>query len=461
MKGSFFSLLQSHQKVQALEKELARLKQINQVLMDRSEQQPSTQTAYSLFHTAAALEDKVNVRTAELSRANQLLQEEIIERRRAQRALNVAKVEAERANRNKTRFLSAVSHDLAQPLNAARLLLTALDEQLESSAQSDMVEHIAFSLRSMEQLLNSLVDISKLEANVMSAQRRVFALEPLLAHLAAEYALVAERKGLRLEHVPTQAVVDSDPDLLERILRNLLSNAIRYTQKGRVLLGCRRQSGQRICVGVYDTGIGIAESEQSRIFEEFQQLQNTHQLQGEKGLGLGLAIVHRIATLLSHPITLKSQLGRGTRIGVGLPLAHFPPPLVPKRQSISARTDLDGIQVALVDNDPLSIAGMRELLTHWGCHVTHAASAEQLLPLLAHTEIDVLLVDYHLDDNRTGLEAADYLQQALSRSTLPVVLITADKTLDLQDTLQAKGQHLLYKPVNPARLRALMGRILG
>src|SRR5690606_36035711 len=243
---------------------------------------------------AETLEHRVVARTAELASA---------------------KAEAERANRAKTRFLAAVSHDLAQPLNAAHLFTHALAQKVEGGPLQSAVGNIDGALSSAEGLLDGLLDISRLDAGGLAPKVQDFALDDLLQHLAAEFRVVAEAKGLELRCIATRAWVRSDPQLLRRVLQNFLANAVRYTDSGRILLGLRRR-GSQLSIVVLDTGPGIAESDQQLIFEEFRRLDR-----GGQGLGLGLAIAERIARLLDHPLHLRSAMGRGTAFRIDVPRA--------------------------------------------------------------------------------------------------------------------------------------------
>ena len=275
--------------------------------MDRVERALDSQadSAFSLFHVAITLEAKVSQRTAELSTLTQTLRREIFERGEAEAALRIAKAEAEQANLSKTRFLLAASHDVHQPLNAARLFLGALADEVSGERPRELVERIEAALELVDDLLGALLDISRLDAGVWPVQPEVFPLAPLLARLAREYRPQAQALGLDLRVVPSTLVVHTDRRLLERVMRNLISNAIRYTGSGRILVGCRRRGGAA-SLEVADTGIGIPPAQLQAIFEEFRQLGNNPR-RDDKGVGLGLAIVDRIVRLLGLAIAVDFE----------------------------------------------------------------------------------------------------------------------------------------------------------
>ncbi len=381
-----------------------------------------------LKRVAETLELRVEQRTAELARAS---------------------AAAERANLAKTRFLAAISHDMAQPLHAARLFAHALGQQLDGAPQAESVRHIEGALGSAESLLSGLLDISRLDAGGMTPQPQVFALDALLAGLAAEAAVMAGEKGLALRRVPTRVWVRSDPQLLRRVMQNFLANAVRYTREGRILLGCRRV-GDAVRIEVVDTGPGIAEADRDAIFEEFRRLDR-----GGQGLGLGLAIAERIARLLGHPIGLRSQLGRGTAFGLEVPLA-VPVPATPAKAPAPV-PPAPRLRVLAVDNDAAVLAGMRTLLEAWGCDVTTATTAEAAAEAFARHAPQLLLMDFHLDAGVTGLDVRTRLGAEAARR--PCVIITADQHPGTRAAIEAAGCHLLYKPLKPLALKSLMARL--
>lgn len=395
-------------------------------------------TAEALHQAYQNLEVRVRERTAELSQAKQ---------------------EAEQANLSKTKFLAAVSHDLLQPLNAARLFTSALLEQ--SSANPALVRNVSNSLDDVENLLGTLVDISKLDAGVIKADLASFAVSELLDNLAAEYAHAAASEGLRMAYVPCGLSVHSDIQLLARILRNLLSNAIRYTPGGRVLLGCRRRS-KALWIEVWDTGIGIAEDRREEVFQEFKRgdVQRPDQ---DRGLGLGLAIVDKIAGILGHRLQLRSVPGKGSMFAIEVPRSRQAPERVAEPDlSEPLRERLEGARIWVLDNDAAICAGMRTLLEQWGCEVVTALSEQDLARQVAtdSAEADLLIADYHLDNGRNGVDAVAAIN-AQRRTPLAALMITANYSNELKQQVRELGHTLMHKPVRPMRLKAAISHLLG
>lgn len=394
-------------------------------------------TAEALHQAYQNLEVRVRERTAQLSRAKQ---------------------EAEQANLSKTKFLAAVSHDLLQPLNAARLFTSALLEQ--ESANPGLVRSVSHSLDDVENLLGTLVDISKLDAGVIQADLATFALGDLLDNLATEFAHAAGNEGLRLRYRPCSLYVHSDIHLLARILRNLLSNAIRYTPRGRVLLGCRRRGG-RIWIEVWDTGIGIAEDKREEVFQEFKRgdVQRPDQ---DRGLGLGLAIVEKIAGILGHRLQLRSVPGKGSVFAIEVPCSQRsappaePDPVEPLRQRLA------GARIWVLDNDAAICAAMGTLLAQWGCRVITALSEQDLARQVAINQdaADLLIADYHLDAGRNGIDAVAAIN-AQRKTPLPALMITANYSNELKQQVRERGHTLLHKPVRPMKLKAAISHLLG
>ena len=441
-----------------LEAENRKLRKINKVLMDRVERALDTQTdnGFSLFQTAITLESKVSQRTAELSTLTQTLRREIFERREAEAALHIAKAEAEQANLSKTRFLLAASHDLHQPLNAARLFLGALADEVSGERPHELIERVESALESVDDLLSALLDISRLDAGVWPVQRESFPLAPLLARLAHEYRPQAQALGLAMRVVPSSLVVHTDRRLLERVMRNLISNAIRYTGCGRILVGCRGGGGEARLV-VADTGIGIPDEKRQLIFEEFRQLGNNPR-RDDKGVGLGLAIVERIVRLLGLSITVDSWPGRGSCFALHVPLGvPEAPPAAPLVAS-----NLDGLVVAVVVNDAAVQAAMATLLQGWGCTVAIAAAAAEAMQLLAALgrPPSLIVADYHLDGGSLGLAAIGMMHQYYGQD-VPALVISGGRSEALEAEIRALGHGFLRKPVAPAKLRAMLSYLLS
>ncbi|PPQ27330.1 ATP-binding response regulator [Rhodopila globiformis] len=445
------------------EAELRKLRKINRVLMDRVERDMDAQggDAYSLFRTAITLEARVSERTTELTKLTHQLMHEISERRQVEKALLAAKAEAEQANLGKTRFLAAAMHDLCQPLNAARLFLGALADEVASDRHRDLLGRIDSALDTVDELLGTLLDISKLDSGVWPVTLGNVASGPILARLAEEYRPQAHAAGLDLRVVACGAIVHTDQHLFERILRNLISNAIRYTAEGRVLIGCRRQ-GTRLAVQVWDTGVGIPSQMQRQIFEEFQRLGNAPRREG-KGLGLGLAIVDRIARLLDLGIEVKSQVGRGSCFSVMVPIgtAANGPDWAPPDRRIEP-PGLDGKTIVVIDNDEIAIDGMRAVLNGWGCRLVGAASSQDAEERLAADALvpDLVVADYHLDHGTYGTDVITALRSRYGND-LPALVVSGDRSTQLRGSLKASGYAFLAKPVSPARLRAMMSYLVS
>lgn len=418
-------------------------------------------TAQALHQAYQHLEQRVRERTAELTSLNDQLLREIEERSQAQARLREAKREAEQANLSKTKFLAAVSHDLLQPLNAARLFTSALLESREPQHSAQLVRNVSNSLEDVESLLGTLVDISKLDAGVIKADIAPFALSELLDNLAAEYAQVARSEGLALHFVGCSAVVRSDIQLLARILRNLLSNAIRYTRSGRVVLGCRRLRGG-LRIEVWDSGIGIAEEHLEEMFQEFRR-GDVQRPEQDRGLGLGLAIVEKIAGILGHRIRVRSWLGKGSVFAVEVPLSTVAPKAQPSQPLCEPMFErLRGAQVWVLDNDAAICAGMRTLLEGWGCKVITALSEEDLARQVDnyHAEANLLIADYHLDNDCNGLDAVARINVRRTQP-LPALMITANYSNDLKQQIRELGHTLMHKPVRPLKLKTAMSHLLG
>lgn len=385
---------------------------------------------------------------AELKRAAETLEQRVAERTKD---LARATAEAERANQAKTRFLAAVSHDLLQPIHAAHLFTHALGQSLKHGEYLEGVQQIDGALNSAEALLSGLLDISRLDAGGMTPQVRPFALGEVLQHLASEFRVLAAERGLALRCVPTRAWVESDPQLLRRVLQNFLANAVRYTQRGRVLIGCRRR-GAMLSIEVWDSGPGIAESERQVIFEEFRRLDR-----GSQGLGLGLAIAERITRLLGHPLRLHSTVGRGSMFAVEVPIASARPQ--PEAAPAALVEQAPRAKVLVVDNDAAVLKAMQSLLAGWQCEVFAARDADDALIHADARRPDLLLLDYHLDGGHHGLQLRAQLGPDFV--DVPTIVITADHSDSVRQAVLAAGCHLLHKPVKPLALKSLMNRLLA
>ncbi len=415
--------------------------------------------AESMLKTAnETLEERVSSRTQELSNLNlQLMQENRI-RAKTESDLTAAKAEAELANLSKTRFLAAASHDLMQPLNAARLFAAALERQVSGDAVH-MAKNLDSSLDNAEELLGTLLEISKLDAGATKFNPQPLNVRPLVEQLGAEFHALSEEKGLTLRARPRDAWVSTEPLMLRRVLQNFLSNALRYTRQGKVLLGTRVR-GDHVELQVWDTGIGIAEQDQARVFEEFARLESGR-AQHQKGMGLGLSISIRLAKLMGGEVTLRSTENKGTCFSLRLPLTdkRAQPTNSPILTNRRTSTKLQGLKVLCLDNEPMILEGMGQLLCDWGCSVWTVESGYDALRAIEDLgRPDLLILDYHLDNNATGLEALEAIKRVLDDCP-PAILLTADRTEETRTAALEAGARVMNKPVKPAGLRALMSSL--
>ncbi len=411
--------------------------------------------AEALREANEGLERRVAERTA-------ALKQEITERQQIEEKLREAKTAAEQANLSKTKFLAAASHDLLQPLNAARLFVSALTETEHEAGARVLVEKTDAALLSVEDLLEALLDISKLDAGVVQPQPDDFPLALLLSSMQAEYAPVAKERGLDLRVLPCRAIVHTDMRLLRRILQNFVSNALRYTRTGRVLVGCRRV-GDGVRIEVLDTGPGIPPDKLDAVFEEFRRLEGDRPNGRDRGMGLGLAIVQRAGRMLNHPIGLRSIPGKGSAFTVTVPLGSRTLPGLPAQPRVTQpASPLTGARILVIDNEQAILDGMGALLRGWGCQVQVAPSADSamgVLPALGGWP-DVIIADYHLEDGALGIDAVARIIDARGHD-IPAMVITANRTADVHERVQACGYALLTKPVKPAQLRALVTQLMG
>jgi PAS domain S-box-containing protein len=418
-------------------------------------------TAEALQQAYDNMEQRVRERTAELTALNEQLRQEIIERRSVEFRLREAKKEAEMANLSKTKFLAAASHDLLQPLNAARLFTGALIEKQLSQEDTHLAQSISHSLKVVEELLETLVDISKLDAGVVTPDVTVFRVSDLLDNIANEFNQVAGNVGLELHYVRSNAVIRSDSQMLARILRNFLSNAVRYTQQGRILFGCRRRRASLV-IEVWDTGQGIPEEKLTDIFLEFNRLQST--VTGkDKGLGLGLAIVDKMSSVLGHQVSVSSVEGKGSVFSVEVPLIEQEAAVASTslQAEVIASSLLQDADIWVVDNDPMICEGMERLLGGWGCRVLTALSLVDLQSRIdVRTEVpDVLIADYHLDDDVLGVDMVQELEELLP--ALPqVLMITANYTPELNQQIKKLGYFMQNKPVRPMKLKTTLNHMM-
>jgi signal transduction histidine kinase/CheY-like chemotaxis protein len=363
----------------------------------------------------------------------------------------------EEANLAKSRFLAAASHDLRQPLHALNLFIAQLRTEKDQVEKGRVIARIDAAVAGMNELFNALLDISRLDAGVLVPSISEFPVDQLLKRVEMTFTAAAREKDLRLRVVSNSAWIRSDFILLERILLNLVSNAVRYTQVGGIVVGCRRHAGI-LQIEVWDSGIGIPEDQQRNIFGEFHRLPAAKQDRGG-GLGLGLAIVERLCRLLDCPIELSSKLGRGSRFVVSVPLTT--PVMLAEHSSQAAVDQALGKLVVVIDDDALVLDGMRGLLKNWGCSVVTASSEEAALAALSEGETppDIIISDYRLSDGKTGFAVIERIRRAFG-TPIPAFLISGDTAPERLREASASGYYLLHKPVLPITLRSVVSQLL-
>jgi signal transduction histidine kinase/CheY-like chemotaxis protein len=399
------------------------------------------------------LQKGVNEMAVSLQQARDDLQQRIQE---ATAHLAAQKEAAEQANADKSRFLAATSHDLRQPMHALGLFAAALKEKVTVQEQLDLVRKIEDSILALESMFNMLLDVSKLDAGIISAQPQVVLLQPLLGRLAQEWGGQADEKGLRFRVRASRLAVRSDPILLTRILNNLVKNAIRYTTEGGVLVAARRR-GDKAVIEVWDTGIGIPPAYRARIFEEFYQVDNPERNRA-RGLGLGLFIVQRLCQLLDHPVQVRSQPGRGSVFSIVLPAVQGYAGQPAEHREV---TRFDQEWVLLLEDDEQVLAAMRILLEGWGLKVRAAVDLKGALSNLPDLGGPALILsDYRLGGGISGIEAIARLRELFGRA-VPAILISGDTSEEGMADMQQSGLPLLHKPVRPAKLRALVNHLIA
>jgi len=368
-----------------------------------------------------------------------------------------AREEAELANLSKSRFLAAASHDLRQPMHALGLFVDALDSHISGTEERKILDNIVISTHALASLFNALLDISKLDAGAIQPKLANLSLPSLMQRLQKEYSIKAAEKGIELRVVNCAFQVNSDPAMLERIIRNLLSNAIRYTKTGRILFGCRSH-GDQLTIEIYDTGVGISEKNIDKIYQEFYQVENPER-DRRKGLGLGLAIVKRSCDLLGYVLQVSSIVNKGTVFCITLPRVA--------NEKVIEQIDKDyigdvmGAQVLIIDDEELIRTGTRGLLEQWGCKVCEAESSEQALKNLQDKKIEphIILSDYRLREEKNGIEAINEVRLFFDKP-IPAIIITGDTAGDRLREAKDSGFHVLHKPVSPAKLRSLISYFL-
>ena len=406
--------------------------------------------------------DRVRAESA-LEQVNHTLEERVNDRTRALTLLNAeleqARAKADAANHEKTRFLAAASHDLLQPLNAARLYTSTLYERTRGGPTAELAASIDAALNAVEDIMSTLLDISRMDSGALKVTRTNIDILDLLRKIEIEFQPLASEKNIELHVVGASFIVRSDRMLLARVIQNLVSNAVKYTRPGgRVLVGCRRR-GKSVRLDVIDSGIGIDRHQHQMIFTEFSRLEQGARI--APGLGLGLSIVQRILSALDHPMEIESVVGKGSRFSVTVPLvaAGGPAPAPADAAPPRAATQFDGLHVLCVDNERSILDAMSGLLEGWGCDVRTATSLKEIaqLGMLEGWVPDLVLMDYHLDQT-SGLDALEWLKQIVG-GHLPTILVTADRTPAVRQLAETRGTTVLNKPVKPAALRALLAQM--
>lgn len=405
------------------------------------------------------LEQRVSSRTDELLEANRNLQQQITQRKQIAEALRDARDAAEAANRSKDKYLAAASHDLLQPLNAARLLISTLRERKLPEVEQVLVERTHQALEGAEDLLTDLLDISRLDQAAVKPDVALYRLDELLGPLVSEFQSVAAAAGLNLRAHMGDYAIRTDLRLVTRILRNFLSNACRYTEQGSILLGARKR-GEHLRLEVWDTGRGIPADRLDSIFLEFNQL-DVGRAADRKGVGLGLAIVERIAKILDYRIQVQSRPGRGSMFSIEVPISQeVPLPISLAAPQASTGNPLPGRRLLVLDNEVAILQSMSALLGEWGCEVVTATDEEAALTALQGRAPELILADYHLDHGVVGCDVVRHLRDHFNRA-IPAVIITADRTDQCRRSLQRLEAPLLNKPVKPGKLRAVLSQMLG
>lgn len=383
----------------------------------------------------AILEARVSDRTQQL--ANALAEQQL------------AREQADKANMSKSRFIAAASHDLLQPMHAARLFSTALEQSVQTDEDRKTLQQLDRALYGAESMLSALLDIARLEGGTIQPKRQIYPLHDLLRDLELQFKSIAAQRNIKLVVHDAQFWIDTDPQWIRRIIQNFVSNALRYTAKGRVVVGVLRSASKprHIRIGVWDTGPGIAEEQRIKLFQEFERCGHTSPW-GEQGLGLGLAIVQRMTSLLDYPVHVASELGKGSCFMIEVPIVDAPKVVATPVQAVPLRTK--AYKILCLDNDETILEGMNTLLTKWGYQVFKATEPEQALEIIQNENIQVWLVDQHLNHHKIGL---DFILEN-RQENVPVALITADSDPELPQHLKELNIVLLKKPLKPASLRS-------
>ena len=395
-----------------------------------------------------------------VSEVNMMLIHEVAERRQAEESAKQAKEEAVIADQAKSRFLAAASHDLRQPLHAMGMFVSALATLVKDEKSKTLVEKLEASVETTNELFEAILDISKLDAGAVAPRTVVFHVGSIFDRAANFLGGPAKKKGLALTFVGGSLVAKSDPVMLERVINNLGTNAIRYTNEGRVLIGIRKR-GDKLRLEVHDTGIGIQEIELDKIFKEFEQL-DSKERNRQQGLGLGLSISRRLAHLLGSDISVRSQFGKGSVFSMELPLGKEAD--LPEKKAggtASAGNLLPGARVLVIDDDLEVRDGMEALLDLWRCEVIGAASTEDAIKAVSDgvRQPDAIIADYRLGNGQTGVDAIARLRAVIG-APIPAMVVTGDASRDVLEEIRQEGYQPLHKPLRPDRLKAALEGVI-
>ena len=416
---------------------------------------------YTPLHKVEEIEDEQNILLREdelgrMGRSFNRLKKDLWEQGEG---LQNAKFDAERANKAKSVFLASASHDLRQPLNAMQMYIAALQSKVKDKEILRIIEDINSVSISTARLLNALLDVSELEVGAIKPRHEIFSVNNILISIFQSFLPLAKDKELDFRIVPSSLYVRSDPALLERILGNFMSNAIRYTNKGSVLIGCRKR-GDKVSVEVWDTGCGISDDQMSLIYEDFYQVENKERDRG-KGLGLGLALAKRLADSLEHTIDSKSSLGSGSCFSVSVDLAENK---ADKNQSeiFMNIMNLSGINILLVEDDIDVLKATKQLLESWGCKVKTARNKDEVMNLIKENPYDnpdIILADNRLPGDSSGIDITYLIQEKLQAS-IPCVIMTGDVERNHVQSIIDQGFPVLLKPIQPAKFRAMLSHLI-
>ena len=416
---------------------------------------------YTPLHKVEEIEDEQNILLREdelgrMGRSFNRLKKDLWEQGEG---LQNAKFDAERANKAKSVFLASASHDLRQPLNAMQMYIAALQSKVKDKEILRIIEDINSVSISTARLLNALLDVSELEVGAIKPRHEIFSVNNILISIFQSFLPLAKDKELDFRIVPSSLYVRSDPALLERILGNFMSNAIRYTNKGSVLIGCRKR-GDKVSIEVWDTGCGISDDQMSLIYEDFYQVENKERDRG-KGLGLGLALAKRLADSLEHTIDSKSSLENGSCFSVSVDLAENK---ADKNQSeiFLNIMNLSGINILLVEDDIDVLKATKQLLESWGCKVKTARNKDEVMKLIKknpYDNPDIILADNRLPGDASGIDITYLIQEKLQAS-IPCVIMTGDVERNHVQSIIDQGFPVLLKPIQPAKFRAMLSHLI-